>query len=63
MTRCCWTGYLFASNVGVLPVCDPTFQNPRLILGPKLTGFGRICKPKRFRRRLRRALLRPCFRC
>jgi hypothetical protein len=57
MTRCCWGGHYFASNVGILPTePDACILNPRLVLSIPTKDLGR--KFKRRRRRLRRYLLR-----
>lgn len=59
MKHCCWGGYLFASNVGVLPT-EPNgcTLDPGLVLSVPSKKFGRPCR--RRKDRLRRALLRDC---
>jgi hypothetical protein len=62
MKHRCWSGHLFASNVGVLPTePDGCILDPGLVLSVPSKDFGRKCKHKRRRlRRLRHALLHDC---
>lgn len=61
MKRCCWGGFLFASNVGVLPtVPDGCVLDPRVVISIPKKDLGH--KGKIRRKRLRHALLHDCCR-